>query len=46
VVDCSAGVARSPLPCPDIAEIAAAWPDLPDYIRAAVLAMVRGANVE
>jgi hypothetical protein len=31
-------------PPPDLAEVTAAWPDLPEPIRAGILAMIRSAS--
>jgi hypothetical protein len=33
--------ARGPEPAPDLAALLAAWPDLPEPIRAGIMAMVR-----
>src|SRR5262249_23275759 len=36
---------RLPDPSPDLAEVAAAWPTLPEPIKATILALVRGASI-
>ncbi|WP_168219429.1 hypothetical protein [Limnoglobus roseus] len=32
--------ATCPPTCPDLSKVTTAWPDLPDYIRKAILAMI------
>jgi hypothetical protein len=39
-VVCPPGPDQTPPADPDLARVAAAWPDLPGHIRAAVLALV------